>query len=305
VRYIEGRLQVATSRVTEDLTLLGGAVRLEGMRWTARRIVGASETRRTTFSFGRVLIGGVPLEAPNSTPDATINAINTVLAPAGLSVRKPVRSTNRHTGAVAIGPFVLRFSGSSPERTIFKPVTDAFITLENVATSLGSQGDDCTKVRQLISNVFNNNVTLVHVALAIAQGAGALDLQFGGVAAGAQNPPSYTNPFATGDLPSAPPGIGLGGTGAGSRRPISQPTSAALAGTGSASEIPPTVAVAAQRCVSTSPSRAHSCWHGLATVAAGGALAVGIALLITDVVVTRRRRIAAVPVNPRSAETSA
>ncbi|HVT65641.1 MAG TPA: hypothetical protein VHD81_10840 [Mycobacteriales bacterium] len=300
VRYVDGQLQVATSSVTEDLTLLGGAVRLEGMRWTAKRTAGASNLRRTDFSFGRVLIGGVPLESPDSAPDVTINAINTVLAPAGLSVREPVRSTNHHTGSVAIGPFVLRFSGSSPERTVFKPITDAFITLENIATSLGTQGDDCTQVRQLISNVFNNNVTLVHVALAIAQGAGALDLQFGGVAAGAQNQPSYANPFDSGDLPSAPPGIGLGTTGKPPQRPTSQPSTAAVVGTDPASSIPPTVAVASQHCVSTSPSHAHSCWHGLATVASGGALGVGIALLVADVVVTRRRRIAM-----RSADASA
>jgi hypothetical protein len=300
VRYIDGRLQLATSSVTEDLTLLGGAVRLDGMRWTARRSAGASTARRTDFSFGRVSIGGVPLESPDSAPDVTINAINAALAPAGLSVREPVRSTNQHTGAVAIGPFVLRFSGSSPERSVFKPVTDAFITLENLATSLGSQGDDCTQVRQLISNVFNNNVTLVHVALAIAQGAGALDLQFGGVAAAAQNPPSYTNPFDTSDLPSAPPSIGLGTTGSRPQVPTATPTTAAVVGTNPTNPIAPTVAVASQRCVTTSPSHAHSCWHGLATVASGGALALGIALLITDVVVTRRRRIPT-----RSAEASA
>jgi hypothetical protein len=228
----------------------------------------------------------------------TINAINTALAPAGLSVRAPARSTNHQSGAVAIGPFVVRFSGSSIERTVFKPVTDAFITLENIATSLGSQGDDCTQVRQLLSNVFNNNVTLIHVFLAIAQGAGALDLQFGGVAAAAQNPPDYANPFDVGDLPSVPPFIGPGPVGA---HPVApKPPVTPLTGPDSdPTSIPPTLAASSQHCVSTSPSRAHSCWRGVATAASAGALAIGIALLIADVAVTRRRR-----TSPRSVEAS-
>ena len=230
VRYIDGQLQVATSSVTEDLTLLGGAVRLEGMRWTAKRTSGVSTVRRTDFSFGRVLIGGVPLESPDSAPSVTIAAINTALAPAGLSVREPVRSTNHQTGAVAIGPFTLRFSGSSIERTLFGPAADGFVTLENLAKSLGSPGSDCTQMRQLIENLSNSNGTLVHVAFAIAQGAGALDLQFGGVAAAAQDAALYANPFGPGVLPSSPPGLGFGPTNGGRPAPISKLPTAALPG---------------------------------------------------------------------------
>jgi hypothetical protein len=298
VRYVDGRLQVASSSVTEDLTLLGGAVRLEGMRWTAKRTSGLSTTRSTDFSFGRVFIGGVPLEAPDSAPRLTIAAINTVLAPAGLSVREPARTANPHTGSIAIGPFTLRFSGSSVERKVFGPVADGVVTLENLAKSLGSPGSDCTKIRQLISNVGNNNSTLAHVALAIAQGAGALDLQFGGVAAAAQDPAVYANPFGPSDLPSIAPGLGLGSPHGAPQPPSVKPPAAVLPGSPPAA-LPPTVAAASEHCVSTSPARAHSCWHGLATVASTGALAVGIALLVADIAVTRRRR-----TNLRSAEVS-
>ncbi len=303
VRYVDGQRQVATSSVTEDLSLLGGAVRLEGMRWIATRTSGSATVRRTDFSFGRVFIGGVPLEAPDSAVSTTIAAINKVLAPAGLSVRAPVRSANQHTGAIAIGPFTVRFSGSSVERKVFGPVADGFVTLENLGKSLGSPGSDCTQIRQLIENVSNNNGTLVHVALAIAQGAGALDLQFGGVAAAAQDPTVFTNPFGDASLPAPPPGVGLGSPRGGPGLPAVKPPTASIASSAPA-PIPPAVATASEHCVSTSPARAHSCWRGLATAASAGALAVGVALLIADVAVTRRRRSATVPLTARSAEAS-
>jgi hypothetical protein len=303
VRYIDGRLQVATSEVTEDLTLLGGVVRLEGMRWTAKRTSGVSTIRKTDFTFGRVFINGIPLESPDSAPGPTLAAINTALAPAGLSVLEPERSTNAHTGAIAIGPFTVRFSGSKIERALFKPVADGVVTLENLVKSLGSPGDDCSQYRQLLFNLGNSGGTLVHVALAIAQGAGKLDLQFGGVAAAAQDPSSYANPFDDGGL--LPPAV---------RPPVKPPagahpqtrTEAPGAATTDSGPVaaPPVVAAAAQHCISTSPARSHGCWHGLATVASVGALAVGIALLIADVAVTRRRRLAALPIDSRSADDS-
>lgn len=289
VRYVDGREQVASSSVTENISLLGGKVSFDGMRWTARRTSGVATTRETHFSFGRVTIDGVPLAAPDSAPAATIAAVNTALAPAGLSVLEPVRSTNRHTGAVAIGPFTLRFSGSPVERSVLKPGADGVVTLENLAKSLGSPGDDCAQVRELIENLRNNSGTLVHVALAIAQGAGALDLQFGGVAAAAQDPAVFANPFGTGGAPAAPPAVDAGPASLGPHVPTAHPAGS-VASIGGPTALPPAVAVASQHCVSASPSHAHSCWRGLATVASTGALAVGVVLLVTDVALTRRRR---------------
>lgn len=289
VRYVAGLEQVATSSVTETVVLLGGQVRLDGMSWTAKRTVGTTNSRRTHFSFGRVTLAGQPMQAPDSAPEETISAINAVLAPAGLSFRKPVRSTNPHSGAVAIGPFTLRFSGSSVERTLIRPANDDVVTIENLLKQLGTPGDNCAQVRQLIDNLDNNLGTLAHVFLAIAEGAGSLDLQFGGVAAGAQNPVTYANPF--GEAGQLPPAVsvraGRPPRGA-SPLPTAKPTAA---GSGTASVgTEPVVASGPVHCVTKSPSTAHSCWHGLATVASAGALAVGIALLIADVALTRRRR---------------
>jgi hypothetical protein len=288
VRYVDGLEQVATSSVTETVTLLGGQIRFDGMSWTAKRTAGATTSRKTHFSFGKVTIAGRQMQSPDSAPDATMAAINKVLAPAGLSMRKPVRSTNAHSGSVAIGPFTVRFSGSSIERTLIGPANDDVVTVENLLKQLGQPGANCAQVRQLIDNLDNNAGTLAHVALAIAAGAGSLDLQLGGVAAGAQNPVAYANPFGNGgDLP---PVIGAGGATPPSngRTPALKPGATTVATQPAAGE--PVVASGPVRCVTTSPSTAHSCWHGLATVAAAGALAAGIALLVADVALTRRRR---------------
>jgi len=297
VRYIDGARQVASSSVTEDVSLLGGAVRLEGMRWTASGSSAATTVRRTDFTFGRVFIGGVPIEAPDSAPGATIDAINKALDPFGLSVLRPARSTNQHTGAVAIGPFTLRFSGSRIERALFKPVVDSVINLENLMKKLGSPGDNCAQFRELLYNLGNSEGTLVHVVLAIAQGAGVLDLQLGGVAVGVLNSTTFANPFdgqppPAVHQPPAPPAV------AHTRPAGVTPPGSALTGGGPATS-PPNVAASAARCISTSPSRAHGCWHGLATVASTSALGLGVALLIADVAVTRRRR-----TSLRSAEAS-
>ncbi|HVV77293.1 MAG TPA: hypothetical protein VHC43_14780 [Mycobacteriales bacterium] len=298
VRYVDGLEQVATSSVNETVTLLGGQVRLDGMSWTARRTSGATTTRKTHFSFGHVSIGGQPLEAPDSAPEATISAINKVLAPVGLSFLEPVHSTNHHTGAVAIGPFTLRFSGSKIERAIIGPVGNNVVTVENLLKKLGAPGNDCAQARELIDNLDENLGTLAHLVLAISEGAGSVDLQFGGVAAGAQDPVSFANPFG-GVGGSVPPPVGTAvSPSSGSHLPaVSAPGSSTSTAEPTASE--PVVASSAVRCITTSPSTTHGCWHGLATVASGGALAVGLALLVADLAVTRRRR-----TNLRSADAS-
>jgi hypothetical protein len=301
VRYVDGVAQVATSTVTEDVTLLGGKIRFEGMHWTARRTSGSSTTRSTDFSFGRVTIGGVPMSAPDAAPQTTISLINKVLAPLGLLAVQPVRSTNHHSGAVAIGPFTLRFSGSALERSILKPTVNNVIAVETLLKKIGRPGSNCADIRQLIDNLDDNIGSLGNIVLEIAAGAGSLDLQFGGVAAAAQNAPNFLNPFGQGGVP---PPIGGGPTtsaGTGSRLPSASPPGTTAVSGGEPTGATPAVAAAAPRCVSTSPSRAHSCWHGLATVAASGALAVGVALLVADAAVTRRRRTNAPPANPRSA----
>ena len=288
VRYLEGQAQVARSEVVENVSLLGGKVRLEGMRWTATRRSGATETRATHFSLGRVTLAGTPLGAPDS--GSQIAAINKVLGVSGLSVRQPSRTTNSQTGAATIGPFTLRFSGSTVERTLLAPVAKTVVQLEDAIRAAGSAGDNCAHIRELIQNLGNNADTLLNVAIGISQGAGALDVNLGGVAVATLNQASYDNPFGSGGL-GVPPVIShpSGDAATVPTQRVISPAGSATVGVPSATA--PRIANAALRCESTSPSHAHGCWRGVATVASLGALGVGLALLVADIVVTRRRRL--------------
>jgi hypothetical protein len=270
------------------------------MRWTASRRSGVTTSRSTHFSLGRVLVAGVPLAAPDAAQGATISAINKVLSPLGLSALRPSQSTNPRTGAVAIGPFTLRFSGSTLERKLLGPGVNGAVALENLIRALGSEGDNCANVRELINNLGDNADTLLNVGLGISEGAGALDIHLGGVAAAAQDQSTYANPLGSGLGSGLGTAVTPGGPAtavAGGPNPALPTTTNAVDGPSSAS--PPIVQSAAVRCVSASPSRAHGCWRGVATVASASALALGLTLLIADVALTRRRR-----TNSRSVETS-
>ncbi len=288
VHYVPGVEQAASSSVTETVTLLGGLVRLDGMRWSASRSSGVTTKRATRFSFGDVTIAGRHLAAPDAAQGSTIAAINKVLAPLGLSLLRPALSTNDHTGSVAIGPLIVRFSGSAPERKVFGPGVGSVIALESLLRKIGSEGTNCANLRELIDNIGDNVDTLVNVGLEISEGAGVLDVQLGGVAAAAQDQASFRNPFA-GAAPAAPNPAATAAVAA--RRPPTTRSTAAESRDGSApTDVAPVLASGTVRCVSESQSRSHGCWRGIATIASGGALALGVVLLVTDAFVTRRRR---------------
>lgn len=300
VHFVKGQGQHATSTVNENLSLLGGLVKFDGMTWQATRAAGTSSTRSTSFSFGKVTLGGVPVKAPSDAPGKTIASVNQVLAPFGLTLLQPQRSTNERTGAVSIGPMTLRFRGSSIERTLVSPVVNAVISLEDLIAKHSTAGSNCADFRQLLFNVGTNVETLLNVGLAISEGAGVLDFDFGGATASARTAAEFNSPFGGGG-PTDP-------TGAGHSPPIaSRPASpsqnhqlpqAAGAGTGSTpSGSGPTVAAPDATntattiiCRSTSDAGSQHCWRGLATVASGAALVVGAGLLGLDLYSTRRRR---------------
>lgn len=300
VRFDASTGQTANSSVTEDVTMLGGVVKLRGLNWQARRRAGATTTRSTHFSFGQVTIGGVPL-APSTSPAAELKAINTALAPFGFSFLRPTTSFNHRTGAVSIGPLVLRFRGSSIEKTLVSPGVNAVISLENLLAKQSKPGANCAEFSQLLYNIGTNIETLLNVGLSISEGAGVLDIDFGGATASAQKAASYDNPFGPGGSPTTPPGAGSTGGPAppasGSSSSTAPAGSGVGAGSGQASKGGAVTsnqgaALTASRvvCRSTSTAGSQRCWRGLATIGSGAALATGVGLLAADLYFTRRRR---------------
>lgn len=298
VRFIPGKGQVATSTVTEDVTLLKGLVKLEGMSWRASRTAGTSSSRMTHFSFGQVTLGGVPMKASTSSTAAGIKAINKVLAPFGFAFLQPTQTENTETGAVSIGPMTLRFHGSSLDRTLVSPAVNAVIGLENLLAKNSTAGPDCLQIRQLIYNASTNVESLLNVGLAISEGAGNLDVDFGGATAAAQNATNYTNPFGG----SGPPTNPLGNASSpppsqtqpsiNANPPITDPGTATVPpSTGVPQVATPTGNVVGKTvCRSTSTVGSQHCWRGIATIASVIALGTGGVLLALDLYATRSRR---------------
>jgi hypothetical protein len=299
VRFVGGKGQYATSSVTEDVTLLGGIVKLEGMKWQATRSAGTKNARATHFSFGQVTLHGKPMKASTRSTAAGINAINQVLAPFGFSFIQPAQTTNSRTGAISIGPMILRFRGSTIERSLASPAVNAVISLEGLLAKNSTAGSNCADFRQLLYNVSTNVETVLNLALAISEGAGVLDVDFGGATASAQNATNYNNPFDVTAPTTNPLGNNLGPASAPSTG-LSNVGLPSVSGPGTAT-LPPSTgvpqvatqqggAVGTVTCRSTSTAGSQHCWRGIATVASVIALATGAALLGLDLYATRSRR---------------
>jgi hypothetical protein len=298
VRFVKGKGQFAASSVTEDVSLLGGMVKLEGMKWQATRSAGTSSARATHFSFGQVMLNGTPMKASTSSTAAGTKAINQVLAPFGFSFLQPAQTTNAETGAISIGPLTLRFRGSTIERSLISPAGKAVIALEGLLAKNSTAGPNCADFRQLLYNVSTNVETVLNLALAISQGGGVLDVDFGGATASALNATNYTNPFDVTGPPTNPlnssfppprtPQSSIVGPG-----PLTEPTT--VAGTGPPVDTPEVATAAGSPastvvCRSTSTVGSQHCWRGVATVASIVALATGVVLLALDLYATRSRR---------------
>lgn len=299
VKYVAGTAQVASGKVNEDISLLGGKVKLEGLSWRADRSAGRTQSHSTGFSFGDIVINGKPIKSAGS-PAAGIAAVNNVLAPFGLSLVVPTQRTNHDTGAVTIGPMTLRFSGSKVDRTLLGPAINSVVTLEDLLKSQSTAGSDCKDIHQLLFNLGTSSETLLNVFLEISEGAGDLDLNFGGASASALNQASYANPFggdgansnplATGGSTTTTTGTTQGSSGSSVVLPSTRAARPPAAGSPQVASQPQSTLAAAVKCESTSPAGPHHCWRGVATIASGGALAVGGGLLVADLYFSRRGR---------------
>lgn len=319
VSYTSAGEQTADSTVSEDVSLLGGLVQMKGLTWTAHQIMGGPGNPGSSFSFGQVEVAGMPLQPPNASPDAEVEALNTVLAPLGFSLILPVQSVDQATGTVSVEPLALRFSGSSVERTLVSPVANAITSLEAALANTSTPGSDCAQFKQLAYNLGSNLDTVVNVVLAVAQGAGSLEFDLGGATAGAQAAPDYANPFDAGggvgpsglDQPSAGGGTNAAGdAGLAPALGSSAPDTATVAAAPGSEPVAaaPAVAVTATTglsaprrqqaslvssivCQSSSPARSPGCWRGLGPLAAAAAVGVGAALFAADYRLGDRRRL--------------
>lgn len=317
VRYTANTEQEADASVTETVSFLNGLVRIEGMKWMARREMGTANSQSATFTFGTVVIGktGIPVTLPSTAPAATVvKAINSVLGIFGLTVVLPVESVAPATDTVAIGPLQLVFQGSALDNKLLSPLNSGVVDLERLIAGQSQPGTNCANVHQLLYQFSNSADGVVNLAVAAAEGSGSISIDLGGASAQVQPATNYTNPFGGGGaLPPSLPPSGLGGAPLPSAAVVPSSAgqvAAAPASTGSPATSPPFGGqpVAAKpatqrttsagsslvRCVTTSPAGGTGCWRGLGSVAALVVAVLGAGLLAADLVysnrVRRRRR---------------
>lgn len=306
VRYAEGQAQQADASVTEDLSLLGGKVVIDGLKWTASQERGASAADNAAgFSYGSVSItgfGGMPVTIPGSVPFvAAVKTVNDVLATVGITVTPPSQSVDAGTGGISMSPLHVRFSGSALDDDLASPAFGPLTQLVNLANGQVTYGGDCTKLKDLLGELTSGPETVLDLLVSGFSGSGGVDLYFGGASADTIAAPSFSDPFAfSGSIgQSALPPSALPGVSNAANPDLG--TSAVAAPVAVAPDNPVQTPAGAQplrsvvspagvvRCVTTNPAGGHGCWRGVGTWAGAIAVIIGAGLLAGDVVYGRRR----------------
>ncbi len=296
VSYVQGQAQQANAATTMDLTLLGGAVSLNGLSWSATQSTGAADVATATFSMTSVTIAGKTTAiATPANLAAAFTAVNKVLSVAGLTLLPPVQSTDSVTGAVAISPLRLQVLGTSLTNTVLGALNSTETALEQqIGKILDANDSACFKV---LASYVGDAELVAGIVEGILAGGGEIDLDLGGASADTEAAPNYSNPLGTG---AAAPIGGAGGLtvpslGGG---PSSLPAESSGPGAPSApttTSAPPPASTASTgplglvHCVTSSPAGRPGCWSGAATWGAIALLVVGSSLLAADFIRSRRR----------------
>lgn len=325
VQYLAQGEQKAAGSVSENLSLVGGLVQIDGLTWTASTTSGSSNTSSARFSLGRVTIGvpGASYELPSADSAASaVSAINKVVGVFGVSLVLPTQTENPSAGEVAIGPLDIHFAGSASDRLVVDPLANLVAAVEAAIKGVSSNGSDCSQVTNLIGSLGGVGDTVFNLVLGIADGGGSLDVGLGGASASTQPAPAYADPFAGGGGPFAS-GSTSGSQAqatSGSQPQATMPDSSVLPGATDqtpAAATPPSPTTAGSssvaagspagsgeaggsggagassavlvRCVTASPAGGPGCWKGLGTLAGAATVVAAGGVMAADVAYSRRR----------------
>lgn len=306
VSYTDGQAQQADSTVTEDLSLLGGKVVIDGLKWSASQKRGASAADNAAgFSYGSVTItgfGGLPVTIPGSVPFGTaVKTINDVLATVGITITPPAQSVDAGTGAINMSPLHVRFSGSALDDDLASPAFGPLTEVVNLVNGQVTYGGDCANLKDLLGELTSGPETVLDLLVGGFSGSGGVDLYFGGASADTIAAPTFSDPFAfSGSLgqsalpPSALPEVSSSTNPdlAASAVPASPAVStdnAVQAPAGAPTGRSVVSPAGLVRCITTNPAGGHGCWRGVGTWAGAVAVILGAGLLAGDVVYARRR----------------
>ncbi len=267
------RQSAADSSFT-GLSLAGGLVALDGLRWTADHRSGTQSDASAGFAIGSMTVAGRSL--PTADPgqlQAAITAANSTLAPIGLSLGLP--EVTRGADGVAISPLRLSVAATPALRA---GLAAALVAVQPIRTQLLTfvtplaMSPDCGMAKAL-----GFGYLLVDLATLVLGDSGSVDLDLGGARAGTDGT-AYANPFDSGygriSPAVVPPLDRAGGPPAPSAvaRPLAVgPGAAAPAAAPPAAGTPAALSPAALSCRSS---------HGGGCTTTHGKLAGGLALLL-------------------------
>jgi len=210
---VEHKARLAHAVTTMDrLSLLGGMIVLNDVRWEATQRTGEGERADGTFTVGSVLLNGKPLPSAPTAPPALpgppgqnppqapdpLAALNTALAPTGIGLVIPHFEVADAVASVT--PMSLHFSDSALGRQVLGPVVGDLQPLRDPIVG-GLLAASCD---------FGTLVTVADVATSVLTGSGGISFDFGGVTATTEGE-HYDNPFAGGTGDDTGAGIGDGG----------------------------------------------------------------------------------------------
>jgi hypothetical protein len=200
--------QSSADSALSGLSLAGGLVQLDGLRWTAIHRTGAQSGADAGFSVASMRVGGQAL--PTAGPaqlKAAVAAANAALAPVGLFLGLP--EVTPGAAGTAVGPLRLSVSATPPVRAALNAALAAIQPLRTQLLALAAPlqvGQGCG-----VSTALGLGYLGVDLVTLVLGEQGAIDLDLGGAAAGTAAT-TFANPFDTalGLVAAAarPPGTG-------------------------------------------------------------------------------------------------
>ncbi|HEX3795597.1 MAG TPA: hypothetical protein VHV57_13980 [Acidimicrobiales bacterium] len=299
VKYDSGQDQEADATSTVSISLLGGAVTLNGLTWTANELSGSTDTAAASFSMTSVTVAGKTTKIASAADLApVITLVNKVLAIAGITLIEPVESTDSVTGTVAISPLELELTGTALTNTVLDKLNNTETTVEKAISKALEAGNVACLTS--IAGYLGDGELIAGIVEGIMAGGGVIDLDIGGASADTADAPNFVDPLTDGSSASADAGQSLPSQGLGSDSGFdsgglsSAPSTTVASGTTGHGDQPQASAsapAALVRCVSSSPAARPGCWSGAAPVAAGVLLILGGLLFAADIVRSRRKLI--------------
>lgn len=224
---VPGKQRTATASSTMGrISLLGGAVELEGLQWQARERTGAVKASEGGFSLGAITVGGQRYPAPDAASLAEgLAAANKALEKTGLALHAPTIEKTQ-TGK-QVTPLRLSINSTPELRALLAPAMEGVQPLRSQLLELVSplqMSPDCG-----FAKAVGFGYLIADLVLIVMGDGGGLDFDLGGARVGT-DATVYANPLGSGFGAISPPGLPLS--------PESIPAPAELPGGGASGPAP-------------------------------------------------------------------